>query len=57
MTLKLDGKGSCKIHSAKRGEVNVSDGDGCDPPAHKEIVKNETYVVMPGRWLPGMVKI
>ena len=40
MTLKLDDKGSCKIHS-------VSDGDGCDPPVHKEIVTNETYVVMP----------
>ena len=29
VTLKLDGKGSCKIHS-------ISDGDGCDPPVHKE---------------------
>ena len=38
--LKLDGKGSCKIHS-------VSDEDGRDPPAHKEIVTNKTYVVMP----------
>ena len=33
VTLKLDDKGSCKIHS-------VSDGD-------REIVTNETYVVMP----------
>ena len=49
MTLKLDDKGSCKIHS-------LSDGDGCDPLAHKEIVTNETYVVCPGRWLPEMVK-
>ena len=40
VTLKLDDKGSCKIHS-------VSDGDGRDPPAHKEIVTNKTYVVMP----------
>ena len=40
MTLKLDDKGSCKIHG-------VSDGDGCDPLTHKEIVINETYVVMP----------
>ena len=40
VTLKLDDKGSCKIHG-------VSDGDGCDPLAHKEIVINKTYVVMP----------
>ena len=40
MTLKLDGNGCCKIHSAKRGEASVSDGD-------KEIVTNERYVVMP----------
>ena len=40
VTLKLDDKGSCKIHS-------VSDGGGCDPPAHKEIVNNKTYVVIP----------
>ena len=40
VTLKLDDKGSCKIHS-------ISDGDGRDPPAHKEIVTNKTYVVMP----------
>ena len=33
VTLKLDGKGSCKIHS-------ISDGE-------KEIVTNKTYVVMP----------
>ena len=33
MTLKLDDKGSCKIHS-------VSDGD-------REIVTNKTFVVMP----------
>ena len=39
VTLKLDDKGSCKIHS-------VSDGDGRDPPVHKEIV-TKTYVVMP----------
>ena len=37
VTLKLYGKGSCKIHSTKRG---VSDGD-------KKIVTNERYVVMP----------
>ena len=47
MTLKLDDKGSCKIHSEKRGEASVSDGDGRDPPEHKEIVTNKTYVVMP----------
>ena len=46
VTLKLDDKGSCKIHSVKSGESNVSDGDGHDPPAHKEIVTNKTYVVM-----------
>ena len=40
VTLKLDDKGSCKIHS-------VSDGDGSDPSEHKEIVTNETYVGMP----------
>ena len=40
VTLKLDDKGSCKIHS-------VSDRDGCDPPVHREIVTNEMYVVMP----------
>ena len=40
VTLTLDHKGSCKIHG-------VSDGDGRDPPAHKEIVTNKTYVVMP----------
>ena len=40
VTLKLDDKGSCKIHS-------VSDGDWSDPSEHKEIVTNETYVVMP----------
>ena len=40
MTLKLYNKGSCKIHSVKRGEARVSDGD-------KEIVTNEKYVVMP----------
>ena len=40
MTLKLDDKGSCKIHG-------VSDGDGRDPPAHKEIVTSKTYVVIP----------
>ena len=47
MTLKLDDKGSCKIHGTKRGEANVSDGDGLDPPVRKEIVTNKTYVVMP----------
>ena len=47
VTLKLDDNGNCKIHSAKRGEANVSDGDGGYPPAHKEIVTNKTYVVMP----------
>ena len=31
----------------KRGEASVSDGDGRDPPAHREIVTNKTYVVMP----------
>ena len=40
MTLKLDDNGCCRIHS-------VSDGDGRNPPAHKEIVTNRTYVVMP----------
>ena len=25
----------------------LAGGDGCDPPAHKEIVTNQTYVVMP----------
>ena len=40
VTLKLDIKCSCKIYS-------ISDGDGRDPPAHKEIVTNKTYVVMP----------
>ena len=40
VTLKLDDKGSCKIHG-------ISDRDGSDTPAHKEIVTNETYVVMP----------
>ena len=40
VTLKLDDKGSCKIHS-------VSDGDGRNPPAHKQIVTNKTYVVLP----------
>ena len=40
VTLKLDGKGSCKIHG-------VSDADGLDPPAHKDIVTNKAYVVMP----------
>ena len=40
MTLKLDDKGSCKVHS-------ISDGDGRDPRAHKEIVTNKRYVVMP----------
>ena len=39
MTLKLDDKGSCKIHG-------VSDRDGHHPLAHKEIVTNKTYVVM-----------
>ena len=29
-----------KVHS-------VSDGDGHNPPAHKEVVTNKTYVVMP----------
>ena len=47
MTLKLDDKGSCKIHSVKHGEASISDGDGRDPSAHKEIVTNKTYVVMP----------
>ena len=47
VTLKLNDKGSCKIHSANHGEANVSDRDGLDPPAHKEIVTNKTYVVMP----------
>ena len=47
VTLKLDDNGSCKIHSAKRGEASVSDGDGGDPLAHKEIVTNKTYVIMP----------
>ena len=47
VTLKLDDKGSCKIQSMKRSEANVSDGDGCDPLAHKEILTNKTYVVMP----------
>ena len=47
VTLKLDCKGSFKIHSAKRGEASVSDGDGHDPPVHKEIFTNKTYVVMP----------
>ena len=40
VTLTLDDKGSCKIHS-------VSDGDGRDSPTHKKIVTNKTYVVMP----------
>ena len=40
VTLKLDDKGSCRIYS-------VSDGDGRDPPAHKEVVTNKRYVVMP----------
>ena len=47
MTLKLDDKGSCKIHSAKRGKASISDGNGSDPLVHKEIVTNKTYVVMP----------
>ena len=46
VTFKLDDKGSCKIHS-------VSDGDGPDPPAHKEIVTNKTYVVMPWKMVTG----
>ena len=40
VTLKLYEKGSCKIHSVKLGEANVSDGD-------REIVTTERYVVMP----------
>ena len=40
MTLKFDDNGSCRIHSAKRGEASISDGV-------KEIVTNERYVVMP----------
>ena len=47
VTLKLDDKGSCKIDSAKCGKASVSDGDRRDPPAHKEIVTNKMYVVMP----------
>ena len=39
VTLKFDDNGCCRIHSAKRGEASVSDGD-------KEIVTNERYVVM-----------
>ena len=40
MTRKLDDKGRCKIHSAKRGGASVSDGG-------REIVTTERYVVMP----------
>ena len=40
VTLKFDDSGCCRIHSAKRGEASVSDGD-------KEIVTDERYVVMP----------
>ena len=40
VTLKFDYNGCCRIHG-------VSDGDGRDPLAHKEIVTNKTYVVMP----------
>ena len=47
VTLKLDDKGSCRIHCTKLGKASISDGDGRDPPAHKEIVTNEKYVVMP----------
>ena len=47
VTLKLDDKGSCNIHSVKHGEASISDGGGCNPLAHKEIVTNKTYVVMP----------
>ena len=39
VTLKFD-NGRCRIHSAKRGEARVSEGD-------KEIVTNERYFVMP----------
>ena len=39
VTLKFDDNGSCRIHSAKRGEASVSDAD-------KEIVTNERYAVM-----------
>ena len=42
VTLKFDDNGCCRIHSVKRGEASVSDGD-------KEIVTNERYVVMPWR--------
>ena len=40
LTLKSDYNGCCRIHSLKRGEASVSDGD-------KEIVTNERYLVMP----------
>ena len=49
VTLKLDDKGSCKLHS-------ISDGDGRDPPAHKEIVTNKTYVVMPRKMVTRNAK-
>ena len=44
VTRKLEDNGCCRIHSAKRGEARVSDGD-------EEIVTNERYVVMP--WKMG----
>ena len=47
VTLKLDGKG--KIHG-------VSDGDGRDHPAHKEIVTNKMYVVMPWKMVTRNAK-
>ena len=40
VTLKLDDKGRCKIHSTRLGEASISDGD-------REIVTTERYVVMP----------
>ena len=36
----MDDNGHCRIHSAKRGEASISDGN-------KEIVTNKRYVVMP----------
>ena len=44
VTLKFDDNGSCRIHSIS------DDGNGW-------IVTNERCVVIPGRWLPEIVKI
>ena len=44
VTLKFDDNGCCRIHSIS------DDGNGW-------IVTNERYVVIPGKWLPGMAKI